>query len=318
MSQEEISYFQEFLYGNGSTSSDDDAYKPEEPTDDEDEMEVIEQAESQNQSSLDLSIILERFADKTRIPTSQVFVTPLPKAEDLPGSKFTLPQWELLRHQSRLHFALLCNSLRCASYCASSDNILNGILAQIYSFYDTFEASVKATDYLNSLYKNELFVPVLGDPKKSIIHQSKNIINHFVKGKTLDDLIESQFFMDLLKCTPFGGERRPFITKHSAWGTEEEDLIRTAARRFSSPASIQKYVMPGRSIEFIEEHMKEEWIRRDDNEVQVKKPRQRGRPKQRTAEGEEQNEEQGENKGNEKMFVVKDGMKFDEIVNLSL
>ena len=276
-------------------------------------MEVLDQADSQNQSSLDLSLILERFDDKTRIPTSQVFITPLPKIEDLPGSKFTLPQWELLRHQSRMHFSLLCNSLKFASFCASSDNVLNGILAHIYSFYDTFKSSISATEYLNSLYQKELFVPVLGDPERSLIHQSKKIINHFIKGKSLDDLIESQFFIDMLKFTPFGEEGRPFISVHDTWGTEEENLIKTASKRFSSAANIQKYVMPGKSIEFISEHMKEEWIQKEEPIQEKQKSKSKGKTNINTNENIQNN-----NKGDEKIFVVKDGMKFEEIEKLPI
>ena len=313
MSNEE-NFFHEFLlnYGSeGSSSSDDEVYKPDDATDDEDDIDVSIDAQenTQSQSSLDLSAIMKRLEDRTRIPASQIFVTPLPKLEDLPGSLFTVPQWDLLRHQCRMHFALLCRSLKFASFCASSDTILNGILAQIYSFNEIFKSSVKATDYLNKLFGRRIFIPSIGDPDKSLIKMSDQIIDHFLKGKSIDDLVEAPLFASLLQGTPFVDEGRPFIFGiNNAWTNEEEQLLETAAHRFSTPAEIQKYVIPCRSIEIIAEHLKKEWIP-DKGTQNMKK----GKGKRKAGTNDQVPKIDQED---EQMFVVQDGMQFTDVGKL--
>ncbi|KAH0790208.1 hypothetical protein GPJ56_005781 [Histomonas meleagridis] len=313
MSGEE-NFFYEFLlnYENEeSSSSDDEVYKPDDATDDEDDIDVSIDAQetTQNQSSLDLSAVMKRLEDRTRIPTSQIFVTPLPKLEDVPGSQFTLPQWELLRHQCRMHFALLCRSLKFASFCASSDTILNGILAQIYSFNEIFKSSIKATDYLNKLFSRRIFVPVIGDPKKSSIILTDQIIDHFLKGKSLDDLVEAPLFNDLLQGSPFADEGRPFIFGiNNAWTLEEEELLQVAAQRFSTPAEIQKYVIPCRSIEIISEHLKKEWI----HEKATPETRKGSRKRKTGANDQAPKNDQED----DQMFIIQDGMQFTDVGKL--
>lgn len=329
MSGEEDSY-RAFLLNFDKFSSDDDdedeVYKPgdDQTDDDTDDDEQDAQDTNQSNNSLDLTHTFERFKDRTRVPESQLFLTPLPLVQDLPPSQFTVAQWDMLRHQCRLHFALLCRSVCFVQYCASSDSILKGILTLIHAFNEVFKMSVETTKNLNDIYGKRLFIPVLGDPEKSLIKSSTAILNHFLDQKSTDDIIEAPFMKEIFVSFNFNGEERPLQFKHvSPWSPEEEELLKIAARRFKSAQEIQKYVMPGKPLQLIEDKYNEYLMQQSKDETNVKSTKKKHKKKKQNntdANANENNnympnEQYAENEQNEddQMFVVKKDMKFDEV-----
>ncbi|OHT17019.1 hypothetical protein TRFO_12714 [Tritrichomonas foetus] len=280
---------------------DDEVYKPEDEQsdDDSDTDDPDTQDSNQNSTSPDLRYILDRFKECTRIPLNQIFITPLPTLHDLPKSHFTVTQWDMLRHQCRLHFALLCRSVCFVQYCASGDPILKGILTLIYAFNEIFKSSIESTNNLNELYGKRIFIPALGDPEKSLIRNSVHIINHFLDQKSTDDIIEAPFMLEIFRSFQFNGEERPLSFKGIlAWSPEESDLLKLAAKRFNTADEIQKYVMPGRTLKVINEQFNE-------YQQQIQKENQHNKKKQKKK-GSDTNEDN-------EMFIVQKDMKFTEV-----
>lgn len=328
MSGEEDSYRAFLLNFDKFSSEDDDedeVYKPgdDQTDDDTDDDDQDTQDTNQSNNSLDLTHTFERFKDRTHVPESQLFLTPLPLVQDLPPSHFTEAQWDMLRHQCRLHFALLCRSVCFVQYCASSDSILKGILTLIHAFNEIFKMSVETTKNLNDIYGKRLFIPVLGDPEKSLIKNSTAILNHFLDQKSTDDIIEAPFMKEIFESFKFNGEERPLQFKHvSPWSPEENDLLKLAARRFTSAEDIQKYVMPGKPLQLIEDKYNELLSQQAKDVLNTKNPKKKHKkkkqsnmdmneganymPNEQFAENEQLNED-------DQMFVVKKDMKFAEV-----
>ncbi|KAK8867081.1 hypothetical protein M9Y10_010050 [Tritrichomonas musculus] len=333
MSGEEEPY-RAFLLNFDKFSSDDDdedeVYKPGDDQTDDDSEDDDQDTQDTNQSnnSLDLKHTFDRFKDRTHVPESQVFVIPLPLVQDLPLSHFTEAQWDVLRHQCRLHFALLCRSVCFVQYCASSDSILKGILTLIHAFNEIFNMSVESTKNLNSIYGKKLFVPVLGDPDKSLIKYSSSILNHFLDQKSTDDIIEAPFMKEIFRSFQFNGEERPLQFKHvSPWSPEENELLKLAARRFKSAEDIQKYVMPGKPLQLINEKYNEFLAQQSKAEVNTKFSKKKHK-KRKHANDLDMNDDNNNNNNyipneqyvdneqlneDDQMFVVKKDMKFTEV-----
>jgi hypothetical protein len=286
-----------------SDDDEDDVYKPDEVSDDDDEALDDSQDAGPSQCAVDLTKIFKRFEDKTHLPDNQVFLTPFPSISQLSGSPMTVAQWDQLRHQCRLHFGLLCRSISFVAYCSSSDTILNGLLTMIHSFHELFLSSVECCSNVNTLFGRSLFIPVMGDPKKSMIRYSREILDRFLQGATVDEVLELPIFTEIFEVFPFGGENRPRVfATHFPWTVEENSLCEVAARRFHSPEEVQKFVMPGRSVAVIESHFRGEWRRK---EVIPEKPRRR-----RGMDEVARQAAAVEHEDPELPFQVKDGMKF--------
>jgi hypothetical protein len=258
------SFLVNFDKGFPSDDEDDEIYKPDEPSDDDDDPIVdAGQDPGPSQATIDLVRIFKRFNDSTRIPSNQIFLAPSPSIDQLQGSHFTGPQWDLLRSQCRLHFALLVRSVRYVSLCASSTSILQGLLAMMYSFSESFRSSIEFTASLNALFDRELFVPVMGHPSKSPIKHAREILQQFQQGAVVDDVIELPVFKEILEIVPFNDQTRPmsYIT-HAPWSAEETRLCTAAARRFHSPELVQRFAMPGRSPIAISSNFLGEWRQR--------------------------------------------------------
>jgi hypothetical protein len=255
------SFLVNFEKGFPSDDEDDEVYKPEEPSDDDDDPIVdAGQDSGPSQAAIDLARIFKRFEDTTRLPANQIFLTPCPLADELPGSHFSVPQWDALRMQCRLHFGLLVRSVRYVSLCASSVSILQGLLAMIYSFSETWSSAVELSAQLNALFDRELFVPVMGDGSNSPIRFAKEILEQFRQGAVVDDVIDTPVFKEVLDIVPLNDETRPmnYIT-HAPWSAEETALCEVASARFHTPQEMQKYVIPGRSIITISGYFRKEW-----------------------------------------------------------
>jgi hypothetical protein len=240
---------------------DDEVYKPTEPSDDDDDPIIDATLDpGPSQAAIDLARIFRRFQDTTRLPANQIFLTPCPSAADLEGSHFSVPQWDALRMQCRLHFALLVRSVRYVSLCASSVSILQGMLAMMYSFSELFSSSIEFSSQLNGLFGRELFVPVMGDAAKSPIRYAKEILEQFRQGASVDDVIDTPVFKEVLEIVPLNDETRPTsYIAHVSWSPEETALCEVAAWRFHTPEQMQKYVMPGRSVITISGYFRNEW-----------------------------------------------------------
>jgi hypothetical protein len=185
-------------FDKGIASDDDDddeVYKPEDASDDDDDP-ILDDAQEAvlSQCSVNLARIFKRFDGSTRLPVNQIFLTPCPTVDTLRGSAFSVPQWDLLRHQCRLHFALLCRSIRYVSLCASSECILEGFLTMLHSLHRAFLSAIEFTAETNGLIGRQLFVPVMGDPSSSVIHRAGDIIAQFQAGASLDDVLETPAF----------------------------------------------------------------------------------------------------------------------------
>jgi hypothetical protein len=255
------SFLVNFDKGFPSDDEDDEVYKPDEPSDDDDDPLVDASHDpGPSQASIDLARIFKRFSAATHLPSNQMFLTPLPAIAQLQGSEFTVPQWDSLRTQCRLHFALLVRSIRYVSLCASSPSILQGFLAMMYSFSETFASAIEFTENLNALFERELFVPVMGDPVKSPIRLAPEILQQFQQGAGVDDIIETAAFREVLEIVPLNDQSRPmsYIT-HAPWSQDETRLCEVSARRLHSPELVQKFVMPGRSVVAISGAFLEEW-----------------------------------------------------------
>lgn len=295
---------------SNSEDDDEDVYNPpnDQTDDDDDDDDQDQDVQDGNQiNSPDLLANLDRFEERTHFPENQTFVIPLPLVQDLPESPFTVPQWDLLRHQCRLHFALLCRSLCFVQYCASSDSILKGIITLIHGFYQIFQSSIKTTKELNKIFQKHLFVPVLGDPVKSKIFFAEQIINHFREQKSTDDIIEAPFMKGIFESFQFNGEIRPIQFKRvSPWIPEEGELLRLAMKRFKTADDIQKYVMPGKPLNLIHEKYTE--LMQQQMQDPVQQPKKKGKKKDSLYNTADKND------GSEnEMFVVKKGMKFAEV-----
>ena len=286
---------------------DDGMFQPDEPSDDEDDAMIDEDQEAGvSQCAIDLTRNFKRFEDKTRLPVHQIFLTPCPSREELPGSLFSVAQFDLLRHQSRLHFALLLRSIRFVSFCASSDSILTTFLTMLHSFNQIFLSSVEMAKNMNDLFGGPpIFKPSLGDPERSLIPRSKEIIDKVLSGATLDEVLELPIFSEIQEVFAFNGEHRPqnFRT-HSPWSQEESALLETAARRFDSLSDIQRFSMPARSVRMLETYCREEWCgpRRDQRPLDVEEVERQTALINREADGQR--------------FQLKDHMRFSDIQEL--
>jgi hypothetical protein len=257
-------------FDKGLTSDDDDddeIYKPEEPSDDEDDPIVDDgQDGGPSQCSVDLARIFKRFSVSTRLPVNQVFLTPCPTVDTLDGSALSVPQWDLLRHQCRLHFALLCRSIRYVSLCASSECILEGFLTMLHSLHRTFVSAIYFAADTNALLGRQLFVPVMGDPSSSLIHRASDIVAHFQAGAQLDDVLETPAFKEVFEVFEFLGEAQPIaFIQHVPWSYEEAKLLETAAARCRCPEDVQRFAMPGRAPQAIAAYFRDEWRRGNDD-----------------------------------------------------
>ena len=293
---------------------DDDDFQPDDDnSNDDDDDDNINDAPIDNpQRLVDLQSILLRFKTPTPLPPNQLFIAPLPDKSQLPNSPFTVEQWDLLRHQCGLHFFLLCRSIRFTTFCASSDAITSGLLALLHTYNMVFKSSVETTKNLNDLFGAKLFVPVLGNPEKSHIQKTDQIISFLLQGNKIDDLIELDFFNDILTGYPAKNDKPFEISAHSPWTKEEDELLHVAQKRFKNPIQIQKYVMPGRSLAMIRQHMSGI----DDDETQ-------GSTKKADSSDNESSDSQKQKKDKKKgrdeddsedddIFVVSENMRFNE------
>jgi hypothetical protein len=250
-----------FDKGFPSDDDDDEVYKPDDPSDDDDDPIVdASQDSGPSQAAIDLARIFKRFQDTMHLPAKQIFLVPCPSLDEIPGSHFSVPQWDALRLQCRLHFGLLIRSVRYVSLCASSVSILQGLLAMIYSFSELWSSSNEFSSQLNELFGRQLFVPVLGDANNSPIRFAKEILEQFRQGAVVDDVIDMPVFKEVLDIVPLNDETRPmsYIT-HAPWSTEETALCEAAASRFHTPEEMQKYVVPGRLLVTISSYFRNEW-----------------------------------------------------------
>jgi hypothetical protein len=174
----------------------------------------------------------------------------------------------------------------------------------IHSFHELFTSSIRFTSDLNQLFGRELFIPVLGDPTKSLILRAPEILNPFLQGTSLDEVLELAVFRDIFDAFPFRVNRPMAIITHSPWADEETHLIEVAARRFQTPEQIQRFVMPGRSMDMISLHFREEWA--------AGKPASKAkRPRKRTPEEEVEHQYAVvEQQDPDQPFVLEDYMKF--------
>ena len=166
-----------------------------------------------------------------------------------------------------------------------------------------FGKSRKRTRFknLNQLFGERIFIPVLGDPEKSLIHKANDILQHFLNQKSTDDIIEAPFIREIFESFQFNGEERPLSFKGiSPWSPEESDLLKLAALRFKSADEIQKYVMPGKTLKVITEKFNEHM--QHSNQEKVQQPPKKTKRKVNNT-GNEDNE----------MFVVQKDMKFTEV-----
>ena len=293
---------------------DDDDFQPDENSNDDDEdINVDAPNDTQHQQpTFDLQAVLLRFNTLTPFPPNQLLISSFPKKNDLPNSPFTVDQWDLLRHQCGIHFFLLCRSVRFTTFCASSDAIVTGLLALMHTFNQIFKSSVEMTKNLNDLYGEQVFVPVLGDPKKSRIPRADKIIDLILKGKQVDDLLELDFFNEIFNAYPTKGITKPiYIECHSPWTKEEDALLNVAHRRFSTPQDIQKYVMPGRSIQVITQHMKDDWRANEHPTMLPPKKRADTRYNQRNQKEKETSEDEEED-DDDAIFEVSETMRFND------
>ena len=294
-----------------SDDDEDGVFQPDDASDDDDDAIVEEtQDTGLSQCAIDLTRNFKRFEDKTRLPVHQVFLTPCPSREELKGSAFSVPQFDLLRHQSRLHFALLLRSIKFVSFCASSDLILHGLLTMLYSFSQTFASSVEMSKNLNELFGEPgLFVPSLGDPERSLIPRSKEIIDQFLAGATLDEVLELPIFAEVQDVFAFNGEHRPLnFRTHSPWSQEESTLLELASHRFKSLEDIRKYSMPARSVKLLETYFKDDW-----NDYHRREPAPKGEVDFDEVEKQAAIINQ---KADEQRFELKDTMKFSNVQEL--
>jgi len=309
------SYLLNFDQSMFPDDEDDEDYmeKPEEASGDDDDEDPPSQEVEQPPvpSSLKLESILMRFDVPMTLPTNQLFLTTIPEPSALPESLFSVAQWDLLRHQCRIHFALLCRSLRFVTFCASSDAILAGLLSLLHTFNMIFKSSVETCANLNSIFNQRLFIPVLGDPKKSLITRTDKILNNFLQGKNVDDLIECPFFEEIFKAFPTKGINKPiYLACHSPWTKEEDDLLQCALKRFTSPDDIQKYVMPGRSITMISQHFKDSFRSVPiEHDLGFVKSTQDSAEEDITLEVEEESYDEDD----DQLFIVSEDMRFAEI-----
>lgn len=301
---------------NEDDDDDDEAYQPDDNSnDDEDDDNVDAPNENlQNKPTFDLNQVILRFNMPHTLVPNQLFIASLPKKEDIPNSPFTVEQWDLLRHQCRIHFALLCRSISFTAYCASSDAIVTGLLALLHSYNIIFKSSIETTANLNNLFGETLFVPVLGDPRYSLISRTDFIIDTFLRGKNVDDLMESPFFTEIFKAFPTKGIDKPlYLACHSPWTKEEDELLEVAHKRFESPIDIQRFVMPGRSLQMITQHLKGEWKQPEEIQDNVNTRRQEPETETTTTTEDEQHaasDQTEEDEDDDQPFIINENMRF--------
>lgn len=289
-----------------SDDDDDDIYKPDDNSDDDDDIgnEDVVKETSETKSTY-LKGIIKRLDGKDILAEKQIFLTKIPTCDELPPSLFTVPQWDLLRHQCRLHFALLCRSIRFITLCASSDNILDGVLALIHTYYKIFMSSVEMTNELNELMGSLFFIPALGDPDKSYIKFAPYIISHFLEKKPIDELIEAPFFKNIFRAFPFNNVDKPNFLLNLQWTLEETDLLQCVYNRLKTPELIQKYAMPCRNASTIRHHFKQEWILLElANQYQQREMRNEPPPPPPP--------QQQQDEDDDSFFVIPKGSRFDE------
>lgn len=299
---------------NEDDDDEDEAYQPDENSNDDEDDDKFEVPNEnlRDKSPFNLNQVLLRFNVTSHIAPNQLLIVPLPKKEDIPNSPFSVEQWDFLRHQCRIHFALLCRSLSFTTYCASSDAIITGLLALLHSFHIIFKSSVEMTSNLNTLFGEDLFVPVIGDPYNSFITRTDDIINNFRQEKTVDDLLEAQFFTDILKSLPTKGIDKPFYAgSHSPWIKEEDELLAVAHNRFENINDIQRYVMPGRSLQTIVQHSKKEWLQTEETTDTVSQPEE-SNPIVPAISPKPTDDSSEEDEDDDKPFIVEQDMKFEE------
>lgn len=165
------------------------------------------------------------------------------------------------------------------------------------------------TKNLNDLFGMELFIPAFGDPESSEILKSRDILDQFLSGQTLDDVLDSDAFRSACAAFPFNGEDRPQnFAGNYAWFDEETRLIEVAARRFNTPEDIQRFVMPGRSTAVISDVFRDEWR----NDPQEKASPVRRRRKDDTEEVARQAAVVSQ-EADEQRFELRENMKFADV-----
>lgn len=242
---------------------DDKDFQPIEDNDDEEEdINQIELApENSNLFKYDITRIIQNmekniYQTSTTSNVSNIVYAPLPKTDEIPNSPFTVEQWDVLRHQIRVHFSLLCRSLRFSTFSSSGDGVIAAILVLLHTLNIVFKSSIETAKDLNHLFKENLFVSVFGNPEKSLLHRIDDIIYFFRNGGLVEDLLEKDFFQSIFKSFPTKGINKPlFLNPHSSWVKEEDDLLEVALKRFKTPDEIRRWVIPNRNISVINKQM---------------------------------------------------------------
>ena len=299
-----------FFYFGDETYLDDHDDEDFSPEDDNVNDEPPEENEAiPSFQHLDLRNVLLRFNNQTMLPQNQFFIAPLPDKNQLPNSPFSVEQWDLLRHQCSIHFFLLCRSLQFTSFCASSDAITSGLVALLHTFNMIFKSSVEMSKNLNDLFGEQLFVPVIGNPEKSYILRTDQIIQFLTDTPDgIDTLIDKEFFMDIIHSYPNKNEKPYDLSAQSPWTKEESELLKVAQRRFNNPIDIQRYVMPGRSATMIRQHMQGD-IREDSSTVADDRNRTNSsdNDSQKTS-----SKKKDEDDDDDDIFIVSDNMRFND------
>lgn len=230
----------EYYPGDGEISDDDD--------------DELDSAPETNLHPLKLDSMIMRFVGTTQIPQNQIYITPLPQLSSKDKSPFSLSQWEKLRSQCRWNFGLLLRSLCFSLFTAPSEPVLNGFIALIHSFSEIFLSSVSVSNDLNGMLGFRAFVPVLGDPETSSIRFGPNIVEHFLKGGNIDDLVdfsENSLFSNFVLEFPFLRDKPNLNQEHQNWYDCEESLLSIVKQRTTDPSLIQKFAIPVKTIESI-------------------------------------------------------------------